>query len=153
VFRGLRVVRATLDAAPDPVNGLLIYRGRGGGAGAREPRRPKPAPSSADVSLPGPADERYPDLAAISAPAVAGARPATAGVLQRSPSTRRPGLAEMMLTATMPILRPPVRGTQELAATSRSLAGRECSKRSQAPEPAFCPFADDLAVRCVSHFA
>lgn len=29
-FRGLPVVRAALDAAPDPVNGLLIYRGRGG---------------------------------------------------------------------------------------------------------------------------
>ena len=45
-FRGLPVVRAALDAVPDPVNGLLIYRGRGGGAGTREPRRPKPAPSS-----------------------------------------------------------------------------------------------------------
>jgi hypothetical protein len=30
-FRGLPVVRAALDAVPDPVNGLLIYRGRGGG--------------------------------------------------------------------------------------------------------------------------
>jgi hypothetical protein len=52
-FRALPVVRAALDAVPDPVNGLLIYRGRGGGAGAREPRRPKPAPSSAAVSLEG----------------------------------------------------------------------------------------------------
>ena len=68
-FRGLPVVRAALDAVPDPVNGLLIYRGRGGGAGTREPRRPKPAPSSAAVSLPGPADEPYLDLAAVSAPA------------------------------------------------------------------------------------
>ena len=75
-FRGLPVVRAALDAVPDPVNGLLIYRGRGGGAGTREPRRPKPAPSSAAVSLPGPADEPYLDLAAVSAPA---ARPADDG--------------------------------------------------------------------------
>jgi hypothetical protein len=49
-FRGLPVVRAALDAVPDPVNGLLIYPGRGGGAGAREPRRPKPAPTSGAVS-------------------------------------------------------------------------------------------------------
>lgn len=30
-FRALPVARATLDAVPEPVNGLLIYRGRGGG--------------------------------------------------------------------------------------------------------------------------
>jgi hypothetical protein len=78
-FCALPVVRAALDAVPDPVNGLLIYRGRGGGAGAREPRRPKPAPGSAAVSLPGPADERYLDLAAASAPAAADIRPATTG--------------------------------------------------------------------------
>jgi hypothetical protein len=98
-FRGLPVVRAALDAVPDPVNGLLIYRGRGGGAGTREPRRPKPAPSSAAVSLPGPADEPYLDLAAVSAPAV---RSATAGALQRPPIHAVPGVAEMTLTDTVP---------------------------------------------------
>ena len=86
-FRGLPVVRAALDAVPDPVNGLLIYRGRGGGAGTREPRRPKPAPSSAAGSLPGPADEPYLDLASVSAPA---ARPTTAGALQRPPGSTDP---------------------------------------------------------------
>jgi hypothetical protein len=78
-FRSLPVVRAVLDAVPDPVNGLLIYRGGGGGAGAREPRRPAPAPGSAAVSLPGPGDEPYLDLAAASASAAADIRPATAG--------------------------------------------------------------------------
>ena len=77
VFRTLPVVRAALDAVPDPVNGLLIYRGRGGGAGAREPRRPIPAPGSAAVSLPGTADEPYLDLAAASGPTAADIRPAT----------------------------------------------------------------------------
>jgi hypothetical protein len=66
-FRNLPVVRAALDAVPDPLNGLLIYRGQGGGAGARESRRPRPAPSSAAASLPGPADEAYLDLTAVSA--------------------------------------------------------------------------------------
>ncbi len=123
-FRGLPVVRATLDAVPDPVNGLLIYHGRGGGAGAREPRRPKPAPSSGAVSLPGPADEPY--LAAVSAPAAADARPATAGALQRPPGTWRPGPAEMTLTDTVPVLRSPARGMEELAAASSSITGRQC---------------------------
>jgi hypothetical protein len=77
-FRGLPVVRAALDAVPDPVNGLLIYRGRGGGAGAREPRWPRPTPSSAAASLPGPSDEPYLDLAANSAPTADDAQPATA---------------------------------------------------------------------------
>jgi hypothetical protein len=49
-FRSLPVVRAALDAVPDPVNGLLIYRGRGGGAGAREPRRLTPAPAIIECS-------------------------------------------------------------------------------------------------------
>ena len=42
-FRGLPAVRAALDGVPDPVNGLLVYRGRGGGSGPRKPRKPKPA--------------------------------------------------------------------------------------------------------------
>jgi hypothetical protein len=78
-FRILPVVRAALDAVPDPVNGLLVYRGRGGGAGAREPRRPVPAPSSAAVSLTGPGDEPYLDLAAASGLASAPRQPRLGG--------------------------------------------------------------------------
>jgi hypothetical protein len=40
-FLSLPAVRAALDAVPDPVNGLLIYRGRSAAA-ARQPGRPKP---------------------------------------------------------------------------------------------------------------
>jgi hypothetical protein len=40
-FLSLPVVRAALDAVPDPVNGLLIYRGRRAAA-APQPSRPKP---------------------------------------------------------------------------------------------------------------
>lgn len=50
-FRELPAVRAALDAVPDPVNGLLVYRGRGGTAGGREPRKPKPAPSAAALEI------------------------------------------------------------------------------------------------------
>ena len=76
-FRGLPVVLAALDAVPDPVNGLLIYRGRGGGAGERKPRKPKPAPSAATVSLPEPEAEAYLNLAGSSPPDRAHAVPAS----------------------------------------------------------------------------
>ena len=49
-FRSLATVRAALDAVPDPVSGLLVYRGRGGGSGARVPRKPKPAPTAGAAS-------------------------------------------------------------------------------------------------------
>jgi hypothetical protein len=61
-FRNLPAVRAALDAVPDPVNGLLVYRGRGGGSDARQPRKPKPAPAASAVSLPEPEAEPYLDL-------------------------------------------------------------------------------------------
>src|SRR5205085_1076217 len=35
-------VKAALDAVPEPVNGLLIYRGRGGSSSRPVPRRPRP---------------------------------------------------------------------------------------------------------------
>ena len=56
-FRSLPAVRAALERAPDPVDGVLVYRGRGGGSGSRVPRRPKPSPRSDAVALPGPEDE------------------------------------------------------------------------------------------------
>lgn len=66
-FRDLPSVRGALDAAPDPVNGLLIYRGRGGASGSRKPRKPKPAPSAAALELEEPAQERRVDLRAFEA--------------------------------------------------------------------------------------
>jgi len=57
-FRELPAVRAALDAVPDPVNGLLIYRGRGGAAGGTKPRKPKPAPGAAALELEEPKEER-----------------------------------------------------------------------------------------------
>jgi hypothetical protein len=57
-YRQLPVVRAALDAVPDRVHGLPVYRGRGGGSGALVPRRPRPAPVAGAAALPDPgADE------------------------------------------------------------------------------------------------
>ena len=69
-FRGLPVVRAALDAVPDPVNGLLVYRGRGGGAGSVSPRRPRPSAGAGALSLPEPGDEAVVRLTGTAPPGV-----------------------------------------------------------------------------------
>lgn len=53
-FRDLPAVVAALDAVPDPVFGLLVYPGRGGGSGAGKPRRPRPAPVAGVAEVPEP---------------------------------------------------------------------------------------------------
>jgi hypothetical protein len=53
-FRRLPQVVAALDAVPDPVNGLLIYKGPGGGSGAPVPRRPSPLAGADAMELPIP---------------------------------------------------------------------------------------------------
>jgi hypothetical protein len=77
-FRWLPVVRAALDAVPDPVNGLLIYQGRGGGAGAAAPRRPRPAAGAGAAELPEPAPDPLLDLTGTDAPTSPGLLPASA---------------------------------------------------------------------------
>jgi hypothetical protein len=67
-FRALPIVRAALDAVPDPVNGLLIYRGRGGSSAAGKPRRPRPAPSASSVALPEPHADPFLDVTQIAPP-------------------------------------------------------------------------------------
>ena len=51
------VVQAALDAVPDPVHGLLLHRGRGGSAGSRYPRRPRPFTGAGSAELPLPEEE------------------------------------------------------------------------------------------------
>ena len=53
-FRDSLSVLTALDAVPDPVTGLIIYKGRGGSAGGREPRRIRPLSGSGAASLPIP---------------------------------------------------------------------------------------------------
>jgi hypothetical protein len=52
VFRQLPGVAAALDAVPDPVNGLLIYQGRGGSSNSADPRRPRPHLGAGSAELP-----------------------------------------------------------------------------------------------------
>jgi hypothetical protein len=56
-FRTLPAVTAALDAVPDPVNGVLVYPGRGGGSGASRPRRPGPAPAAGAAEADEPRDQ------------------------------------------------------------------------------------------------
>ena len=53
-FLALPAVQAALDAVPDPVHGLYVYPGRGGGAAlrARVPHRPAPIAGAAAVEEP-----------------------------------------------------------------------------------------------------
>jgi hypothetical protein len=52
VFRDLPAVRAALDAVPDPLNGLMVYPGRGGSSGRVQPRRPRPVTGAGAAELP-----------------------------------------------------------------------------------------------------
>ncbi|MDQ2724583.1 MAG: hypothetical protein M3Y36_03710 [Actinomycetota bacterium] len=61
-FQESVAARAALDAVPDPLTGLIVYRGRGGSAGASEPRRPKPMIGSGSAALPIPWDLGLDDL-------------------------------------------------------------------------------------------
>lgn len=56
-FRRLPAVTAALDAVPDPEHGLMVYPGRGGGAGSRLPRHPKPKPRADAGAIPVPVEE------------------------------------------------------------------------------------------------
>jgi len=58
-FQTLPAIVAALDNVPDPVSGLLIYKGRGGSAGRVQPRKPRPLIGSGAAALPLPFE---PDL-------------------------------------------------------------------------------------------
>ena len=51
-FRHLPAVTAALDAVPDPVNGLMIYQGRGGTSASSDPRRPFPRAGAGAAPIP-----------------------------------------------------------------------------------------------------
>jgi hypothetical protein len=59
LYRDSIAIRAALDAVPDPLGGLIVYRGRGGSSGARKPRKPRPMIGSGAAALPLPLDEEW----------------------------------------------------------------------------------------------
>lgn len=67
-YRDLPAVRAALDAVPDPVNGLLVYRGRGGGAGRPARRPPKPFSGAGAVELPEPEPDPFESAPPLNTP-------------------------------------------------------------------------------------
>lgn len=73
VFRALPQVRAALDAVPDRVSGLLIYRGRGGGAGAAARRPLRPSAGVGAMELPEPQSEKLLDVTGTGPQTLAGA--------------------------------------------------------------------------------
>jgi hypothetical protein len=58
-YRASLTMRTALDAVPDPVSGVLVYRGRGGSAGTTSPRRPRPLAGSGAAALPLPVDDEF----------------------------------------------------------------------------------------------
>jgi hypothetical protein len=56
-FRATLAVRTALEAVPNPVNGVLVYKGRGGSAGATRGRKPKPMAGSGAAALPIPIED------------------------------------------------------------------------------------------------
>ena len=58
-YRSNLGVELALAAVPDPVQGVIIYRGRGGESGTRKPRKPRPLIGSGAAELPLPMDEEW----------------------------------------------------------------------------------------------
>ena len=88
-FRALPAVRSALDAVPAPVNGLLVYKGRGGGSGPRKPRKPRPAPSASSMELPEPVTERVLKLTEAMADEQDGVMIGASDFAQRTPQVAR----------------------------------------------------------------
>jgi hypothetical protein len=62
-FRESAACRAALDAVPDPVSGVLVYKGFGGSNGSGVRRRPRPLRGAGAAALPLPVpDDRLDEL-------------------------------------------------------------------------------------------
>ena len=58
-YRASLGVELALAAVPDPVRGLIIYKGRGGESGTRKPRKPRPLIGSGAAELPIPIEAEW----------------------------------------------------------------------------------------------
>jgi hypothetical protein len=61
-FRAHPSVVDALGDVPDPITGLIVYRGWGGRAGTNEPRKPRPLSGSGAAALPLPSPELFGDV-------------------------------------------------------------------------------------------
>lgn len=64
-YRLLPAVQVALDAVPDPITGLITYRGRGGSSSSGAPRRPRPLVGSGSAALPIPWEPVLDDLSSV----------------------------------------------------------------------------------------
>ena len=78
-FRSLPLVQAALDAVPDPVNGLLVYRGRGLRGDTLPAPPPRPSAGAGAISLPEPGDEAVVQVTGMTPPGLP--EPVHAGAL------------------------------------------------------------------------
>jgi hypothetical protein len=89
-FRDLSAVKVALDSVPDPVNGLMLHRGRGGSSPSGYPRRPRPMAGAGAAALPIPEEERDIEVsAAIWLPAAEAAALSLDGRGERSDLAQR----------------------------------------------------------------
>jgi len=58
-FRNSAGVQAALDGVPDPVSGVIVYRGRGGSSPKHQPRKPRPLLGSGAAALPLPIEDDW----------------------------------------------------------------------------------------------
>jgi hypothetical protein len=77
-------VRTALDAIPDPLTGLIVYRGRGGASGSTVPRKPRPLAGSGSAALPLPWDLGLDELSSVWS-ILAPLAPATAATAAAQP--------------------------------------------------------------------
>jgi hypothetical protein len=61
-FRASLAVRVALESVPNPVNGVLVYKGRGGSAGTTKGRKPRPLIGSGSAALPLPIEQEFFDF-------------------------------------------------------------------------------------------
>ena len=64
-FCATAAVKRSLDAVPDPLTGLIVYRGRGGGSSSVLPRKPRPLAGSGSAALPLPWELQSDELTSV----------------------------------------------------------------------------------------
>lgn len=64
-YTAIAAVQRSLDAVPDPLTGLIVYRGRGGASGSVLPRKPRPLIGCGSAALPLPWELGLDELSSV----------------------------------------------------------------------------------------